>query len=49
MNVKKGFKYIKHWKQYGSTVDCKSIDELCNCDDFIKRIEGIYLETLKNK
>lgn len=48
MNVKKGFVYIKHWEQYNSSANFKSIDELCDSPDFIKRIEGIYLQTLKN-
>lgn len=48
MTIKKGFMYIKHWKQFDSSANFKSIDELCNYPDFIKRIEGIYLQTLKN-
>jgi len=49
MNVKKGFGYIKHWEQYNSSANFKSIDELCDSPDFIKRIEGIYLSALKDK
>jgi hypothetical protein len=48
MSIRKGFGYIKYydtWSSYSFT----SIDALCKSKDFIKRIEGIYLQILKDK
>lgn len=48
MYVYKGFEYIKFhdtWRSY----TYKSIEDVCKDKDFIKRIEGIYSQILKDK
>lgn len=48
MNIHKSFWFIKYYNDWGSDT-YKTIEDLCKDSLFIKRIEDIYLEILKNK
>ena len=48
MYVHKSFGFIKYYNDWGSDT-YKTIDEVCKDSHFIKRIEGIYSQILKDK
>lgn len=48
MYVYKGFDFIKFYDTW-TNYTYKSIEEVCKDKDFIKRIEGIYSQILKDK
>ena len=48
MYIHKSFGFIKYYNDWGSDT-YKSIEEACKDSHFIKRIEGIYSQILKDK